>query len=188
MTDFLTIDTETGGFYPAKHALLSIGACCSWSDATFEIYITLDSQPGKIVDAEAAEVNGYSKEAWALLGAVPMAHAYAALLAWIEERKRERPLAVLVCHHLAFEKGFLGECERLTMMQLPHRNDWRCSQVLLGLAMDLGLVERGSSSLNNLKALSEWTAERKETHNALQDAVITRHGYRWLLDLMFKPA
>lgn len=181
MTDFLTIDTETGGFYPAKHALLSIGACCSWSGETFEIYITVESQPGKIVDAEAAEINGYSKEAWELLGAVAMPVAYAALLTWIEARKAERPLAVLVCHHLAFEKGFLGECERLTMKQLPHRNDWRCSQVLLGLAMDLGLVERGSSSLNNLKALSGWTQEREAKHNALQDAVITRHGYRWLL-------
>lgn len=182
------IDTETGGLFPSIHALLSIGACCNWNAPSFHAYITLESQRLKSVDPEAAEINGYSRELWEELGARPLLEVMPVFLAWIEARKKERPGAVFVCHHLAFDKPFLAEAGRACgTHDLPHRNDWRCSQVLFGDLMDRGLIEAGSSSLKRLQALCGYEGQRSEKHNALQDAIITREGHAWLLHKQREP-
>lgn len=135
------------------------------------------------MDPEAAAINGYTPEKWEELGARSLDEVIPEYLAWVDARKKERPDAVYVCHHLAFDKPFLAEGARLCGLgDLPHRNDWRCSQVLFGELMDRGLIERGSSSLNRLAELSAWTGIRNVEHNALVDAEITRHGHRWLLE------
>jgi len=180
MHDFIVTDTETGGFYPQLNALLSIGAVCSWdANLTFEAYITLDSQPGKTVTEEAAKKNGYSREAWELLNARALDIVIPEFLQWLDARKKERA-APIVCHNLAFDKPFLSEGARICSLDMPHRNDWRCSQVKFGELMDQGLIEKGSSSLDRLRELSGYAPERHEHHNALQDCFITAHGYRWL--------
>lgn len=179
--DLLSADTETGGFYPSIHALLSIGACCGWSLETFEVYITVESQPGKIVDAQAAEKNGYTPEKWAALGAVDLATAIRRFADWLQARRDERKYAKVVCHHLAFDKGFLLEAERVTGIEMPGRYDWRCSLLKLAELMDDGLVARGSASLDRLKELSGWSQPRHAEHNGLQDSQIAMHGYAWLL-------
>lgn len=182
------IDTETGGLFPSIHALLSIGACCNWDAPNFHAYITAESQRLKSVDPEAAEINGYSRELWEELGARPLLEVMPVFLAWIEARKKERPGAVFVCHHLAFDKPFLAEAGRACgTHNLPHRNDWRCSQVLFGELMDRGLIEAGSSSLKRLQALCGFDCQRDDKHNALQDAIITREGHAWLLHKQREP-
>lgn len=178
--ELIASDTETGGIHPAIHALLSIGACCSWSDECFEVYITVESQPGKTVDPEAAQKNGYTPERWLEMGAVDLATAMQSFDRWLKARKEERRKAKMVCHHLAFDKGFLGEAGRVTGVEMPHRHDWRCSQLKFGELMDEDVIPRGSSALDRLKELSGWTLPRAEAHNALQDARITLHGYLWL--------
>jgi len=178
------IDTETGGLFPSIHALLSIGACCTMERFSFHGLITLESQPGKIVDPEAAKVNGYSCEKWEEKGAQPLGVVLREFLQWLAARKKECPEAVLVCHHLAFDKPFLAEATRICLTEkLPHRNDWRCSQVLFGELMDRGLIERGSTSLDRLKELSGFVGERPDEHNAMIDSMVTKHGHQWLLGL-----
>ena len=182
LIDFVTIDTETGGLFPSIHALLAIGATCSWSTSTFEAYITPESQPGKMIDPEAVAKNGYSLEAWELLKAQPIQQVYPVFAAWLLERKKERPGCVFVCHHLAFDKPFLSEAGRVCGGEdLPGRHSWRCSQVLFGLLMDIGILAEGKTSLNRLIEVSLWPVERYEQHNALQDAFATQHGFTWLL-------
>lgn len=179
----LAIDTETGGFRPSQHALLSIGMACSWSTQTFEAYITPESQAGKTVDPEAAAVNGYTPEAWQFLKAMPITHAMTLFFDWLACRLFEQPQAVLVCHNISHDKSFLLEaalhhCAR----DLPHRNHWRCSQSKFGELMDLGAIERGSSSLNRLLEVSGWPGVREKQHNARQDAEATVYAYAWLLN------
>ncbi|WP_395741057.1 exonuclease domain-containing protein [Prosthecobacter sp.] len=178
--ELVASDAETGGLYPSIHALLSIGACCSWSEASFEVHITVESQPGKTVDPEAAQKNGYTPERWKELGAVDLHTAMQRFDEWLKQRKEERRQMKLVCHHLAFDKGFFQEAGRMTGIEMPHRHDWRCSQLKFGELMDEGVIDRGSSSLDRLKELSGWKLPRAEAHNALQDAQMTLHGYLWL--------
>ena len=184
---FIATDTKTSGFYPAIHALFSIGACCSWSPDTFLGYITPESQPGKTVGAEAAAKNGYTPEKWAALGAQSLADVFPQFLAWIKARKAERTAAKIVCHNLAFDRSFFSEAERVTGYEIPHRHDWRCSQVKFGELMDAGLIEIGSSSLDRLIEISRWTGLRLDEHDALQDAEATLHGYTWLIDKAKTP-
>lgn len=184
---FITTDTETGGLYPSIHALLSIGACCTWSDKTFLAHITLNSQLGKTVSAEAIAKNGYSAEKWEARGAQPLALVMSEFLEWIAERKKERHLAKIVCHNLAFDRSFFIEAERITGLQIPHRNDWRCSQVKFGELMDLGILQEASTSLDKLIEFSMWDDTRTEIHSALQDAQATQHGYLWLLKQAKEP-
>lgn len=179
---YIVTDTETGGFYPSIHALLSIGACCTWSTDSYLAHITVDSQPGKTVSAEASAKNGYSAEKWAGLGARPLSIVMAEFLEWLAARKKERHAAKIVCHNLAFDRSFFLEAERVTGHQMPHRNDWRCSQVKFGELMDQGVLQEGSTSLDRLIECSMWDDTRTEIHNALQDAQATQHGYLWLLE------
>lgn len=179
---YIVTDTETGGFYPSIHALLCIGACCTWSAETYLAYITVDSQPGKTVSAEAIAKNGYSAEKWEALGARPLGIVMAEFLEWIAARKKARHSAKIVCHNLAFDRSFFLEAENVTGQQMPHRNDWRCSQVKFGELMDLDVLQEGSTSLDRLIELSMWPGERAEHHDALQDAQATQHGYLWLLE------
>lgn len=179
---FIATDTETGGVYPAIHALLSIGAVCSWSPDTFLGYIIPESQPGKSVCAEATAKNGYTPEKWAALGARPLAEVFPDFIAWLKARKAERPSSKIVCHNLAFDRSFFSEAERVTGYQIPHRSDWRCSQVKFGELMDAGLIQENSTSLDRLMEFSCWPGIRHDEHDALQDAEATLHGYAWLID------
>ena len=185
--NYITLDTETGGLYPSINALLSIGACCTWSPDTFQVYITPESQPNKYVDPRSLAKNGYSAAVWAGHGAVSLDEAMLQFLAWVAVKKGERHRAKLVCHNLGFDRGFLGEAELQTGREIPHRHDWLCSQMLFGQLMDKGLIESGSSSLDRLGQLSGWHGERTSAHNALQDAEITRHGLLWLLEIEKGP-
>jgi len=180
MPDYIVTDTETGGIYPTTHALLSIGACCSWSGESYLAYITEASQFGKTVCAEAAVKNGYSREKWADLGARDIDTVVQEFLAWLKARKEEKPEAKIVCHNLAFDRSFFMEAERVTLAEFPYRGDWRCSQVKFGELMDDARLPKGSSSLDRLIELSGWNCSRDAEHNALQDSLATLHGYLWL--------
>ena len=59
-TDFIALDTETGGLDAAECALLSIAAVPSWDAPPFSIHIL----PVGRIDSKAAEVNGYTPEGW----------------------------------------------------------------------------------------------------------------------------
>ena len=184
----ITCDTETGGLYPSVHALLSIGACCSWSLERFSGYITPESQPGKvIIDLEAARVNGYTPERWKLYGAMSYTAVFGGFIDWLRARKKERPGALLVCHNLAFDMGFLREGERLTGHELPHRSQCACTQLELVRLMKAGLIAEGSASLDRLRVLSGWEGARNAEHDALDDALITEHGYQWLIGVAKRP-
>ena len=173
-------DTESGGLFAGRHALLSIGACCSWSRETFLAYITAESQWGKTIEPEAVRVNGYSEERWAERGARPYGEVIKAFGDWLAERKKERPGAVHVCHNLAHDLSFYREAERICGLEIWHRYGWACSQLLFADLIREGVIQASSISLNTLAALSQWPFHRNQFHDALEDAQICLHGYHWL--------
>jgi DNA polymerase III epsilon subunit-like protein len=177
-------DTETGGLYPSRHALLSIAGYCSWGRLPFLVYVTPESQPGKVVEAEAAKKNGYTPELWAKRDAKPVEMAMEWYRDWLKACLADRPEAKVVCHHLAFDKPFLEEAAMVAgMMELgPTRYDWRCSLQLLADLMDEGLIEKGSASLERLGTLcGVWpSGKRPEVHEAHEDAEVCVRGYEWL--------
>ncbi len=174
-------DTETGGLYPAIHALLSIGAVCLWDGSEYHAYITAESQPGKIIDPGAVRKNGYSREKWESRGSRPLDVVFAEFTGWLAARFSERPAALMLCHNAAFDRSFYAEAERLTGHTMPGRGSWVCSQMKMNEMLQRGTISGASSSLDCLAKLSAWPHARAEDHDALEDSCITLHGYQWLL-------
>jgi len=177
---FIDLDTETGGLYPAVHALLSIGAVGPGGEC-FRAFITAESQPGKQVHPEAARVNGYTLERWQAAGARAVQVVMPEFCNWLVALRRHYGEVALVAHNAAFDRGFLDEAARVTDCQLPERGRWRCTQVLMGDLMDRGLIAPGSASLDRLAELAAGEpVMRPAIHDALEDAQLVRQGHRWL--------
>lgn len=182
MKDTIALDTETGGLCPSVHALLSIGAACSWSNETFLVY--LQPARGRLVEPAAAAVNGYAEGLWEERGAVDLETGWGRWLQWLGQRLEERPGAVVLAHNAAFDRGFLEEAGRLSGMGMGwHRHSWRCSQMLLATLIDAGVIERGSAGLERLgKLCGFWSKDRPPVHAAREDAQAALAGWRWLME------
>lgn len=180
----IALDTETGGLTPGVNALLSVGGCCSWSDAVLDCCVTAESQAARSVEPGAMKVNGYSADLWKKKGARESDEAFRDVAGWLGDRLREKPDAVVVCHNLAHDLPFLRDfammCGRSDLFTGLHRYAWRCSQQRLLALMDAGVVQAGSASLNRLAELSAWPGQRTAQHGALQDAQIALHGFLWM--------
>lgn len=177
----IACDTETGGLYPAVNPLLSIAAVSSESQADpFLVYVDPASQPGTWIEPEAARVNGYTPELWKQRGEVPLNEAMGQFRDWLAREKGKG--GRIVCHNLAFDRGFLMEAERITGIELPGRYDWRCSLLEMASQMDRGLLKARKCSLDWLGDLSGFwkKEERAAKHDALQDARACLHGWEWL--------
>lgn len=180
--NYIYADTETGGLFAAQHALLSLAAVGPMNEV-FAEYITPESQPGKEVDPEAVKKNGFTRELWEEYGARPLVDVLRDFAEWTRQTETDYGPVAIVAHNAAFERAFLSEAERVTGIAAMHRDRWRCTQLLMSDMMDRGLILRGSSRLDRLAALSGWPGHRHKHHEALQDAFITQHGHRWLLEL-----
>ncbi len=184
-TDFIALDTETGGTRPGAHALLTIAAVRSWDSEhdTFLRHISPESQPGKHVEPDAARINGYTPALWSERGASTLRHAMLDLEAFLAESFRQRRGALMLAHNAGFDRMFLDESAHCTGIRLPIRHAWRCSMDKLGTLMDRGLIEPGTAKLDRLGELSgQWPAgQRPAVHDALHDALACLRGYQWLL-------
>jgi DNA polymerase III epsilon subunit-like protein len=104
--NFIAIDTETGGTRPGRHALLSIAAYASWDINPFIVYLW--PHEGYVVEAEAAQVNGYSEDLWRQRGAVSLLEGMAQLADWLEAKFKERRKALMLAHNAGFDRMFLA--------------------------------------------------------------------------------
>lgn len=180
---FIYLDTETGGLYPAVHALLSIGAVGPGGEC-FREFILAASQPGKQVHPEAAAVNGYTPERWKQAGARALEDVMPRFCDWLEGLRRHYGEVALVVHNAVQDHGFLGEAARVTECWLPDWVRFRCTMVLLANLMDRSLIPPGSTSLDRLAELSAGEpVMRPAIHDALEDAQLVRQGHRWLTEL-----
>lgn len=183
--EYIAIDTETGGTRPGQHALLSIAAVASWAEhMPAVIYITPESQPGKIVEPDAARINGYTPERWAERGATDVRTALCILDAFLTERFKAQPGAKMLAHNAGFDRMFLDEAAAVAGVRLPIRHAWRCSMDKMGTLMDRGIIPEGNLKLDRLGDLSgQWEpGQRPAIHEAGADAMACLRGYEWLLE------
>jgi len=179
---YLYLDTETGGFDPQKHALLAVAVVAVQDGGvldSMQCYVLPESQPWQVVDAESVEVNGYTPENWVELGAVELPVAMRELQEFIARH----PGAPLVAHNAAFDRKFLDAAATRCGLEPVGRARWRCTQVLMGQLMDLGLIPEGSIGLDRLLELMGAPA-RVDVHTAAEDAWLCALGHAWLLGLL----
>lgn len=174
MNSLLAIDTETGGLDPQRHALLSIAA---HHPLHGEFSAFIRPAPGKIIDPEAARVNGYTPELWEKKGALSLPFAMVAFQLYLEGLPlRITPLA----HHAGFDRSFLSQACQETATLMPQLNcRWECSQAATAFMMRAGMIDAENASLDSLCA---WAGiPRPAVHDALADARACHLGYTMLL-------
>lgn len=187
----VAIDVETGGFDPGVHALLSVAVHAGdmangFTGQKLEHAQCLWPEKEYVVEASAAEVNGYTVEAWEKQGAVNEAVALVRLIEvltnWLRTEGAER--CVMVAHGVAFDQGFLYAALRRHQLEEAWerivRKRWRCSCATLSAMMDAGLLPEGKAGLDDLNALRPLP-RRTGTHDAGEDARLCFDGYVWLI-------
>jgi hypothetical protein len=187
----ISIDLETGGFWPGWHPIVSISFVASGFGSEGEPlrcrdwFIDLTARDQLAINPQAREVNGYDYDVWMGLGAVPLGVAleeFRSELSALMEGRRE---ALLVAHNAGFDRGFLQyEFDQCGMKPLD-RYQWRCSQQLMAQVMDRGLIPQGSLGLAALGELCGVWPEggRPKIHGSSLDARVALQGYEWLLDV-----
>lgn len=180
-TEYIALDTETGGTRPGRDALLSIAACTSWDAPKFLVHLL--PAPDYRVDPDAVKVNGYSLERWKERGAVSLFQGMEWLQAWLKARFAEKEGARMLAHNAGFDRSFLDEACAITGLKMPVRHAWRCSMDKMGCLMDRGVIGQGKATLSRLGELAGLWPEggRPVTHEAGHDAEACLHGYLWLL-------
>lgn len=181
-TEYIAIDTETGGVRPGRDALLSIAACTSWDAPRFLVHLL--PAPDYRVEPGAIKVNGYSLERWKERGAVSLFEGLEWFQDWLKARFAEKEGARMLAHNAGFDRMFLDEACAITGLKMPVRHAWRCSMDKLGCLMDRGVIGQGKATLSRLGELAGLWPEggRTMTHEAGHDAEACLHGYIWLLE------
>lgn len=174
----IAIDLETGGVDVGVNPVLSVAAVCS--EGTFHRYVI--PVEGMVIDARAAEVNGYTEDRWRELGAVEMRQAAADLKAWLISLKVPKNRLRPVAHNAAFDRGFLAWMGRVTHYEFPLDYHWECTMSMLSTLIRAGVVPAGRVNLDRLCALTGFN--RKEPHDALCDAHGCLLGLEWMVNLV----
>ncbi len=183
-TDFIALDTETGGLDAAECALLSIAAVPSWDAPPFSVHIL----PVGRIDARAAEVNGYTPELWAEKKALPPKVALLELQRWLFEVRHDRRCD-MAAHHAGFDLLFMSAVQARTGIDLELPGIWHCTKIQMKEAEEKKLFQGSDSHhLDDLGRVSGfWDLEpRAKEHDALQDARCCKHGLLWLRGLSEK--
>lgn len=179
---FIALDTETGGLDSAECALLSIAAVPSWDAPPFNIYVL----PVGLIEAKAAEVNGYTPELWEQKNAVPPKSALFELQLWLEARRLEHKRFDMAAHNAGFDSLFMSAVQQRTGVDLELPGIWHCTKIKMQRMREngFGYWPRGCR-LDDLGLVTGfWKQEtRSKEHGALQDARCCKHGLLWLRNL-----
>lgn len=175
------IDTETGGFDPAKNALIEIG----WGYLTEDLKVEraqsihILPQEGRTIEPGAIEINGYTAELWDEYGAVPLEGAIATIMA---EWAQHPPLAH-AGSNCSFDRRFLAayapqlvEPRFITDVVIDTQTGGRA----LWRAEGVTKPPKGGLSLTGLLVKCGYQRMAAEAHGALEDVIATGQLLRLL--------
>jgi DNA polymerase III epsilon subunit-like protein len=193
MRKLVVIDTETGGFDPSKHSILSLGAVI-WNQGGIEEKLSLLINEGDIVaEDQALRVNGLTVEKVQAEG-VSLLSAMGAIENMLLRHDIYKKRVTLAGHNVAFDAGFLQRLYRLAGQEAKYKTLFShrmvCTQTL-AISLELaGRVKWQSTGLNALTdhfgiAIREGGAKGK--HDSLEDAVATAELLNKLLLFIRDP-
>lgn len=170
-TRLLIIDTETGGFDPDKHSLLSVAAVDSQDNEAFVGLIR--PNPEWVCEPEALAKNGFTLEFLEKNGR-PEREVMQDLALWLHARR----FAVLAGCNVTFDRDFLRAAFKRHGLTWPMGKSIDL-QAAAWLAHEAGAIELplGRDGLPRLSldhiAGSLDFFRKSEVHNALEDALLT---------------
>jgi DNA polymerase III epsilon subunit-like protein len=178
-TRLLVIDTETGGFDPDKHALLSIAAVDSLDNEAFAAMIR--PHPDWLIEPEALAKNGFTREFLEKNGR-PEREVIQDFALWLNSRR----YAVLAGCNVTFDRDFLRAAFRRHCLTWPMGKSIDL-QAAAWLAWEHGQIDlpTGKDGLPRLSldaiAGSLEHFRKGEIHCALEDSLLTLTCFHKLL-------
>ena len=193
MSQYIFIDTETGGLDPDRHAVLQLGAYASPTHTrrSFEILIREPGLAyGTTVTEEAVAINRLTLENL-LVNGRSVQDAVHRLRDFVADMNREAGCppdakVVFVGHNINFDYRFLLRLQRLSGIALPphHYHLLDVASVMRGL-IDAGLLQIKYPRLDD--ALAYFNIPPTGRHSAAGDAELVAKVYNACLSLM-RPA
>jgi len=179
----IVLDVEASGVDALKHSILSIGAV-DLQDPTNQFYDECRVWEGAKIDAEALEVNGFTKEESISPAKKSEAELIAAFIAWAYDRPQNRTLAA---QNVAFDRAFVEAACARAGIECPFAHRTIDTHTLVWGHMRARDIEppltNHHSAINLTTALAYCGLPEEETpHNALTGAlahaeVIARIAY-----------
>jgi DNA polymerase III epsilon subunit-like protein len=171
---FFSVDVETTGPVPSRHALLSIGAC-RVDDPTVAFYAELQPD-GAEIDPDAVAVSGLSPERLAAEGEPPSA-ALVRFADWVEASTPPGDRPVFVAFNAPFDWMFVADALHRHVGRNPFGH---AALDIKALAMGDGRVAWSETSFAAVAARYGVSAELP--HHALEDARHQAALFRAILD------
>lgn len=172
---FICVDVETAGPYPARYAMLSIGACLV-SDIAATFYVELKPDRDE-VQAEALAISGLDMDVLRETGQEP-ASAMAAFAQWIASVVPEGARPVFVAFNAPFDWMFIHDY----FMRYLGKNPFGHSALdIKAYFMGQQGVDWADTSMPHISR--HFLEEVRLTHNALRDAQDQAEIFRKILKL-----
>jgi DNA polymerase III epsilon subunit-like protein len=172
---FICVDVETAGAYPARYAMLSIGACLV-SDIATTFYVELKPDRDEF-QAEALAISGLDLDMLRKTGEEPAA-ALAAFARWIARVVPEGARPVFVAFNAPFDWMFMNDYFLRYLGVNPFGHS----------ALDIKAYFMGQQGVDwaetSMPHISRhFLEEVRLTHNALRDAQDQADIFRKILKL-----
>lgn len=178
----ICIDTETGGFDPRNCALLSVALVELDKDLNpmRDLEVFIQPYPGKVIEEQAAKVNGFSTTEWYKRGALPIHQAIETIKMWMPYNPEA------IAHNAGFDRAFMEAAEEMTGLSLYLGYAWECTAALfrsVGRAYDFDFKKANLDFA--ARYVGHWSADyQRGTHSAGDDAKACAAIYKWCINRM----
>jgi DNA polymerase III alpha subunit (gram-positive type) len=168
--DHIFLDLETSGLDPDSDEILEIGAIRTDSRGAIYATYTDKVRPSKVVNEDAARVNGYTKERWA--NAVSLTEALSSMRKTLLDGQDEK--VVIVAHFADFDKAFINAAYKGLGQASPFaKRAWICTGQLVWPLVYCGILHS-----RKLEALCDYfEVENDQPHSATGDVAATMAVY-----------
>lgn len=177
MPRLLVIDTETGGFNPYRHSILSLGAVCWRPGKSLDRIELFILEPKLTYTKRALKVNKISIE-WLRQNGVDPSEAVRQFNSFLENNFAKQLLTNkinLSGHNVNFDVGFLRRLYRKAGVKFEDFFSYRVldtASIIRYLNL-IGKISLPSASLDDAIKFFNIKAKAKMRHSALEDARVT---------------
>lgn len=179
---FLIVDTETGGFAPEIHSILSLGAIVFSNGEILDSIQIFIAEDEIVAEKEALDVNGISLGNLHLSGLKPI-EAVKKFEEFLAPHFNGSERIELVGQNIGFDVGFMRRLYRLAKRNFELRFSHRSidTSSIMHFLMLRGELALSKPSLDEGLKYFEIQITPEERHSALGDAIATSKLFAALL-------
>lgn len=163
MKTYISVDVETAGPIPSRHALLSIGAC-TLGEPRRTFYVELQPDREEF-DAQAMSIHGLDADELRRTG-LPPEEALARFAAWLKTAVPEGRRPLFCAFNAPFDWSFINDY----FHRYTGSNPFGHSAIDIK-AVYMGATRRPWKETSGAILHAQYNEGKQISHNALQDAV-----------------